>query len=113
MGETQGSMWTTGLFIILFTGMVTVLLWGLDIMHYNSTMYAVEDNIKAGNYDYIKTLSDDYIPCGPAYDTTTNCSAIIEINTNDSYVKYQLAYNGTMLKKDASGTEDKIVLMPY
>lgn len=113
MGEVQGSLWSTLLYITLFTGMVTLLFWALDIMHYNSTMYTIEDNIKAGNLEYINSLEDKYNVCGPVYDTNTNCSGIIETNKEQGYVKYQLSFDGLIMKQDASTDNDSIVLLPY
>lgn len=113
MGETQGSMWTTGLFIILFFGMVTVLFWALDIMRYNSTIYTIEDNLKAENYDIFSTLSSDYNVCGVAYDTTTDCSGIVAIDEERRIIKYQLSFNGLIMEKNAGTEEDHIVMLPY
>lgn len=112
MGEVQGSLWTTTLFIILFAGMSTMLFWAIDIMHYNSAQYAIEDNIKAGNLDYIKTLGENFNVCGTVYDTKDDCSGILE-SDDERVVKYQLSFNGIIMEKDASGENDHLVLLPY
>lgn len=113
MGEAQGSLWTTGLFIILFVGMATMLFWAIDIMQYNSTIYSIEDNIKAGNFDYIATLSDKYTPCGQAYTTNSNCTGITEINEEQHYVQYQVSFNGLIMNVSAAENQDFLVLLPY
>lgn len=113
MGEVQGSMWTTFLFIALFFGMTTTLFWAMDIMRYNSTVLTIEDNIKAENYDVFSTLPDKFAPCPVAYDTKTNCTGIIEVDTDKRIVKYQVSFDGFVMNVDASTTDDSIVLLPY
>lgn len=138
MGETQGSMWTTGLFIILFFGMTTMLFWGLDIMKYNSAVYTIEDNIKAGNYmyctnvadkdeandgddsrctdgvesiDITQTLDDKFNVCTTVVKTDLDCTGIVSVENR--IITYQVSYNGVMLNYDVSDSNDSIVLLPY
>lgn len=113
MGEIQGSVWTTMLFVTLFFGMVAIIFWALDVMDYNSSVYTIEDNLKAGNLEVFDTLDDKLSPCPAAYDTNTNCTGITENNINSHYIKYQISYDGKMLNIDASGDQDNIVLLPY
>lgn len=122
MGEIQGTIWTTMLFITVFFGMVGILFWALDIMDYNSTIYTIEDNIRAGNYiddeegayyDITKTLGEDYNVCGTVYDTTDDCTGIVEINEEKRYVKYQISYDGIMMHRSASSEVDILVRLPY
>lgn len=125
MGEIQGAMWTTILFVTIFLGIVGLIFLVLDMMDYHSTVYAVEDNIKASNYAYFEQLDEDYSPCQElgqteeilnngytlANDTTKECSGIVSID--DNIVTYQLSYDGKVMNRKASGTEDSIVLLPY
>lgn len=113
MGEMQGSMWTTFLFIILFTGMTTMLFWAMDIMRFNSTVLTIEDNIKAENLDVFKDLPDRFQPCGVIYDTNTDCSGIIDIDPDRRIVTYQVSYDGYLMSVDAGNTIDSIVMLPY
>lgn len=113
MGEIQGSLWTTLLFIVCFTGIVTVVFWGIDIMRFNSQLYTVEDNLRSGNTEVFDTLPKSFNSCPVAYDTYSNCSGIIEINQEESYIKYQLSYNGVIHDVDTSTNDDQIVIMPY
>lgn len=125
MGEVQGAMWTTMLFTMIFFGIVGLIFLVLDTMDYHSTIYAVEDNIKASNYAYFEQLDKDYSPCQElgqteeilsngyalANDTNKECSGIVSIE--DNIVTYQLSYDGMALNRKASGTDDSIVLLPY
>lgn len=122
MGEIQGTVWTTLVFVTIFFGMVAILFWALDLMNYNSTIYTIEDNIRAGNYvdaedgtyfDVTKTLDDKYNVCGIVYDTTDDCTGILEINEEKRYVKYQVSFNGVMMHQDASSENDMLVRLPY
>lgn len=63
MGEIQGSIWVTGLFIMLFGGMTMMLFWTIDLMEYNAEVLAIEDNFRSENFDYILSLSNDYNIC--------------------------------------------------
>lgn len=124
MGEVQGSVWTTILFVTLFFGMVGVLFWALDIMDMNSTMYTIEDNIRAGNYEIFKTLDEDYNVCEnlilytegseiPLSDGLEDCTGIIEVNEAKRYVKYILSYDGLVANHDAREDDGHIVILPY
>lgn len=124
MGEIQGSIWTTMLFITLFFGMTGVLFWSLDIMDMNSTRYTIEDNIRAGNYEIFKELDEDYNVCNdlllytseevvPTSDLSVDCTGIIEINTTQRYVKYKLSYDGLLANVDATTTDGNVVILPY
>lgn len=114
MGEVQGSIWTTLLFIILFAGMVSTIFISIDIMNYNSTLYTIEDNLRSGNYEVFDTLETRANKCPEVFDDSTNCTGILEINEEKRYVKYQLSYDGVIVNYDASEEDDgKIVMMPY
>ncbi len=114
MGEVQGSIWTTILFITLFFGMVSTIFLALDIMNYNSTLYTVEDNLRSGNLEVFDTLGSRYNKCPEAYTDKTDCSGILEINEDKRYIKYQLSYDGRITNYDVSGEDDaKIVMLPY
>ncbi|WOO88227.1 hypothetical protein R2F61_04685 [Mollicutes bacterium LVI A0078] len=122
MGEVQGTVWTTLVFVTIFFGLVAILFWALDLMNYNSTVYMIEDNIRAGNYiddeegtyyDVTKTVDDRFNACGTVYDTNDDCTGIIEINEDKRYVKYQVSFNGVMMHRDASSDDDMLVRLPY
>lgn len=114
MGEVQGSLWTTMLFIILFTGMVATIFITIDVMNYNSALYTVEDNLRAGNLEIFDALDPRFNRCPEVFNENTNCSGIIEINEDKRYIKYQLSYDGRLINKDVSGDDDsKLVLLAY
>lgn len=113
MGEVQGSLWTTMLFVVCFLGLAVMLFWGIDIMRYNSQIYTIEDNLRGDNQEIFKDLPASFNSCPVAYDTTTNCSGLIEVNEDEGYIKYQISYNGIIMNVDASTGDDQIVIMPY
>lgn len=124
MGEIQGSVWTTILFVTLFFGMVGILFWALDIMSVNSTTYTIEDNIRAGNYEVFKDLDDDFTVCTdlllyesgetvPLSDQSENCTGIVEINEAQRYVKYKISFDGLVSKVDATNSDGNVVILPY
>lgn len=125
MGEIQGSVWTTMLFVIVFFGVVGIILWALNIMEYNSTLYTIEDNIRAEgyknpydsneqNYAVFSTLDERFTPCLELINQPADeCTGVTEINTEKHYVKYQVSYNGAMFSKSSTETNNIIVQLPY
>lgn len=116
MGEMQGNLWSSLLFMIMFSGIMMLVFSLIDSSQLYATKMAIEDNIKNGNYEYFQELNHDkYLPCEGQYpfNTADNCSGIVGIDKENRMVKYQMSYNGLFITRDASTGEDSTVLLPY
>ncbi len=114
MGEIQGNLWASLVFMISFGAIFALIAFALGFMDYTSKVKVIEDSISTGNYSYYKELPSKFNVCTtePA-DTESNCTGLVEINENEGYVKYQVSYNSLNYKKSAAGSDDYIVLLPY
>lgn len=115
MGEMIGNMWSTLLFMVMFAAIASLTYIMVDSAEVNGTIVEVRDNIKIGEYDYIKNLGSKYNVCPDHMDaeTTQNCTGIVDIDEANGIVIYQLSYDGLMLDLDASETGDRYVVLPY
>ncbi len=114
MGEIQGNLWASLVFIVAFGAFSALILFALGIMQYSSQVKVIEDNISIGNYQYYKELPLVFNPCDTEPVATTEaCTGIVEINEADGYVKYQVQYNGTLYQAQATSSQDIKVMLPY
>lgn len=116
MGEMLGNLWSSILFMIMFSGILMLVFAVIDYGHLYATEMAIEDNIKNGNYTYFEELKQDqYNPCTGDYpfNTNDNCSGIVAIDKANRLVTYQISFNGLFVERDASQTADHQVLLPY
>lgn len=118
MGEVQGSIWTTILFITLFFGMVGVLFTAMDIMNLNSGIFQIQDNLKAGSLDDALDLSDNFNVCSeyaldydtyPIISASDGCTGITEQNNEKRFVRVHVEYDGIT----SNYVRDFTVLLAY
>lgn len=114
MGEIQGNLWATMIFVIAFGGLSYMFLNIVGVMEYQGVVSSVEDNIVQGNYNYIYSLGSKFNVCeNNPTDTLENCSGIVEVNEENSFVVYQLSYDGSAYQKSADSMADSLVVLPY
>lgn len=115
MGEMIGNMWSTILFMIMFAAIGSLTYIMVDSAEVNGTIVELRDNIKIENYEYFEKMSPQYNVCTDYMhaSTTQNCTGIVEIDSENGIVRYQVSYDGMMLDLNASETEDRYVVLPY
>lgn len=112
MGEIQGNLWASLVFIISFGALSLLIMYAMGIMEVNGTIKVMEDSIATGNYQYYKELDNRYNVCDEEpVNTYEDCTGIVEIT--DDYIKYQISYSSLNYTITADGADDHIVMLPY